>query len=119
MTLEELVKRFHFHDSYAESIRWSEAEKKLVFELELSNWFQPETESRDENFFIVQLVFHEVDFSECMIPECVADFEIYSVALLRRECGKSGIEFYLFNDWTQEDQTLKIYAASADVVGLG
>jgi len=115
MKLEELIKKYCFHDSLLESIKYDEQLKTAVFEIDFCNWAQEDYLEEHPETTIVYLHFKDV--------EGISNKTVYLDSSTISDCKivttKSGIgiEFVVCRDYPDGDggvDVIQVNAGSVD-----
>ena len=120
MELKDFVKKFYFHDSYPEKIRYNPEEKQVVMIIHLCNWLQTGYEDYMDEQTLIQLTFNDVPSLECRkLDKIDSNYTFFKASLITNKAGQLGVRFILFHDETAEMIKLRIIARDVEFVELG
>jgi len=120
MKLEDLVKKYSFHDSLLEGIEYDETRKIAEFEIDFCNWAQTGYKSDAPETMMVRLCFSGVT----AICNQTVHIESSSINDCRSigDGTNGGLEFVIVRDYPNGDggvDMIRIYADSVEFVAEG
>jgi len=117
MRLDELLKKYCFHDSLLESIAYNEQLKTAVFEIDFCNWAQENYTDAQPETMMISLHFREVksinNYSVYLDSSTISDCKI-----INTENG-DGIEFVVCRDYPDGDggvDVVQVIASSVEFI---